>query len=418
MGYSLSASPRPIPTSQGRQRTALLLASVALHAAILIPIALNTVFVPSFVDDNSFEVWLDMRPPEPLVTPPPRPKPVPRDRTEPQADILPEPPLEQPVERPVERPIERLVEQIRNQAQQTPLERADRSLPQVQQQRPQDTQSMDDAAPGAISDLDTTALPNVTARITRPRIEAIDGPASQAVNDLQNRSLPSVVEGQNREAEQVGQSQSADQSLDQAGALDAPIPRRARVDEETEAALAAAAAGGALDDAWTYRPEGGGAPPAGGGSPAGGSSGAGGVAGNTATQGRIYYGRSTPLDCTQPQMLSDIQRLSCDSADARRIRESIERGRRVMGTGNAERDARNSAKGSQQLYDYQRRRAPLNSGVGVSNGSIQGGSGQGEALDELSGTNREIRKLQDQIGASNGPRAPAPSPASSTPPRS
>lgn len=412
MGYSLSAIPRPIPSSQGRQRSALLLASVALHAAVLIPIALNTVFIPTFDDDNSFEVWLDMRPPEPREMPLSPPRPTPVDRTEPQPqDTLVEPPLEQPVEKPVERPVEQRLDSLR----QTPLEHADRPLPQVQQQRPRDIQSMDEAVPGSVSDLDTMALPNVTApRITRPHIEAIDGPVTSSVSDIQNRNLPSIVAGQSQAADQAGQNPAGEQSLDQAGAPDAPIPRRARLDEEAEAALAAAAAGGALDDVWTYRPEGGGNPPAGGaGSPAGGSSGAGGVAGNTATQGRIYYGRSTPLDCTQPQMLSDIQRLSCDSADARRIRESMERGRRVMGTGNAERDARNSAEGGQRLNDYERRRAPLQSGVGVSNGSIQGGSGQGEALDELSGTNREIRKLQEQIEYSNGPRSPAPT----TPPR-
>ncbi|NIJ28050.1 hypothetical protein [Brevundimonas terrae] len=415
MGYSLSAIPRPIPSSRGRQRSALLLASVALHAAILIPVALNTVFIPTFDEDNSFEVWLDMRPPEPRPEPltPPQPKPLerPQERTEQQLqDIVPETPPEPPLERPVEPP----VEQRLNPLQQAQVERTERALPQVQQQRAQDTQSMDDAAPGAISDLDTTALPNVTARITRPHIEAIDGPVSESVSEIQNRSLPSVVSGQSNAANQTSQNEAADQSRDQAGAPDAPIPRRTRIDEDAEAALAAAAAGGALDDAWTYRPESGGA--SGGGAPAGGSSGAGGVAGNTATQmGRIYYGRTTPLDCTQPQMLSDVQRLSCDSADARRIREAIERGRRVMGTGDAARDARNAAEGQQQLNDYERRRAPLRSGVGVSQGSIQGGSGQGEALDELSGTNREIRKLQDQIGASNSPRAPNTAPA--TPPR-
>ena len=415
MGYSLSATPRPIPSSRGRQRSALLLASVAFHAAILIPVALNTVFIPTFDEDNSFEVWLDMRPaelrPEPLTPPQPKTLEQPQERTEqPVQEIAPETPTEPPLERPVEPP----VEQRLNPLQQAQLERTERALPQVQQQRALDTQSMDDAAPGAISDLDTSALPNVTARITRPHIEAIDGPVSESVSEIQNRSLPSVVAGQSNAVNQSNQNEAADQSRDRAGAPDAPIPRRARIDEEAEAALAAAAAGGALDDAWTYRPESGDA--SGGGVPAGGSSGAGGVAGNTATQtGRIYYGRTTPLDCSQPQMLSDVQRLSCDSADARRIRESMERGRRVMGTGDAARDARNAAEGNQQLNDYERRRAPLRSGVGVSQGSIQGGSGQGEALDELSGTNREIRKLQDQIGASNGPRAP--NTASATPPR-
>ena len=375
----------------------LLLASALVHIAVLVPVALNTVFIPSFQDDqDNFEVWIDMerdflRP----VETPDRIKPKPEEQTQPDTppQVVPEQPKPDPQR-------ERLIEQITAANPDITVEQLQALLPQIVEQRPEVSEALDAPPGSAVSDLNTTALPSVVAPVTRPMIEAIDGPRANApLAPLSSASLPSL-----NPAEQAGQTTDA-----QVGAPDAPIPRRARIDDDAEAALAAAAQGGALDDAWTYRPEAGGSGATGG--QAGGQrdpmAGQGGLAGNTATRtGRIYYGQgTTPVDCTQPQMLSDIQRLSCDSAEARRIRSAMERGVRVQGSGDDARDGQLGAQGTQRMQDYDRRRLPM--GVGVSQGSTQGGSGQGEILDEMSGTNREIRKLQEQIGASNGPRAPA-----------
>lgn len=413
MSFSLSAAPRPIPAT--RQRTLLLMASVALHAAVLIPIALNTVFIPSFEDESPFEVWLDMQPrpkpePEP-VREHPLEKPLPQvtERTPLEAvkepEVIPEPEKVPERQRPVE---ERLQQQ-----QQSTLTTPDRALPQIQQPKRLESQSLNTGSSDTTAPLDPMAIPDVSATLQRPHIEAIDGPASQNQSLSPTRSLPSVTPKKDDSAGSEGQNQSAasNTASDSIGANDTPIPRRARISDEDEAALAAAAAGGALDDAWTYRPEAGGAAP-GGGASGGGASG-GGVQGNTATStGRIYYGgRTTPVDCTQPKMLSDVQRLSCDSAEQRRIRSAIERGVRVMGTGNDSRDGQLGAIGGQRIQQYEERRRPLAGGTGVPVLDTTG-SGRGAELDALSGTDREVSKIQQQIGASNGPRAPAPPPSS------
>ena len=408
MSYSLSAPTRTASASHGRQRLALLLASVALHAAVLVPIALNTVFIPEFDDASPFEVWLDLQPrPEPeRVIEPPQERPVPQvtERT-----------VEEPVQEPEVTPVpekvperQRPVEEHLQQQQQATVATPDRALPQIQQPKRLESQALDNAAADTTAALDPAAVPSINPSMQRPHIEAIDGPASQNPSLSPTRNMPSVMPRPDETSGAGAQSQSDSQSnsaSDSIGAADTPIPRRARISDEDEAALAAAAAGGALDDAWTYRPEAGGA--AGGGGASGGGTSGSGVQGNTATStGRIYYGgRTTPVDCTQPQMLSDVQRLSCDSAEQRRIRSAIERGVRVMGTGNDNRDGQLGAVGNQRLQQYDVRRRPLAGGTGVPVLDTTG-SGRGAELDALSGTDREVNKIQQQIGASNGPRPP------------
>lgn len=396
MTLSLSASPPLRSAAPARQRGALLLASVALHAAILIPVALNTVFLPQWEpNDRTFEVWIEMPIAEPVrdrIIP--RPQPVPDLQTQPveeprldpaQPEQLRPEPIPEPVQQP--RPLE---QQTLTQQNRTQVENLNSQMPQLVPQ-PSPSEIFDETAPASpVSGL--TGLPAVT--ISRPHIEAIDGPSpardvrplagSASVPDV---SLPSTTTD----------TSAAGSATDN---LDAPIPRRARMTEEEEAALAAAAASGALDDAWVYRP----AP----GEAAGGSPAAGGAAGNTASQSGNVVFRGTPVDCTQPHMLSDLQRLSCDSAQQRRYQSSMERMGVISGTGNAERDARQQAQGDQRLNDYERRRQPLRSGVGVNQGSMLGGSERGEVLDEMSGTNREVQKLQDAMRRSNAPRPPAP----------
>ncbi|WP_297803635.1 hypothetical protein [uncultured Brevundimonas sp.] len=408
MSFSLSAPPPPITPSPRRQRGLLLAASAVVHILVLVPVALNTVFIPSFSeDDPSFEVLIDMT--RDFVRPEPKPKPQPVERVQDQAQSKERPqdrPKTVPQETPQDTPQERRIEQIEAAKPQQDLSRLDARLPELatpQAEQPREALDADNR-PAAVNDLNTPALPTLTAPVTRPVIEAIDGPmaSSQSIAPADAR-VPALQSA--AQADRAGESGQAD-----VGAPDTPVPRRARLDEDAEAALAAAARGGALDDAWTYRPEAGGA--AGGGGTAGaqaGASGRGPDGNNTATStGRIYYGgRTTPVDCTQPQMLSDIQRLSCDSAEARRLRQSAESGIRVGGNGNAARDGQMSATGARRIQRYEELRRPLGGGVGVSQGSMQGGSGQGEILDDMSGTTNEIRKLQEQIGASNGPRAPA-----------
>ncbi|WP_292050478.1 MULTISPECIES: hypothetical protein [unclassified Brevundimonas] len=400
MSFSLSAPPPPISPSPRKQRAMLLMASAVAHIVVLVPIALNTVFIPSLDDDSSFEVWIDMERDRPR---PERERLLPQDRP-----IPPENTEDTPREEPItEAERERLIEEIIAARPDVTVEQIEALLPQLAEQRPQEVERLDSAPTSSVADLNITALPNVSAPVTRPTIEAIDGPrANAAVAPLSSASLPSI-----QSADQAGQA-----TEDEAGSPDAPIPRRARIDEDALGALDAAARGGALDDAWTYRPEAGGGGQSGQtGGQTGGQidplSGRGGVSGNTATRtGRIYYGQgTTPIDCTQPQMLSDVERLSCDSAEQRRIRASMERGVRVQGTGNAARDANLGAVGAHRMEEYESRRR-TNGGVGVSQGSMLGGSGQGEILDEMSGTNREIRKIQEQIGASNGPKPPPPRP--------
>lgn len=396
MSFSLSATPPPMPPSSRRQRGALLLASALIHVAVLVPVALNIVFLPTYNDvDHSFEVWIDME----------RDVPRPEPRTRPEERVL-EQPVQEPELVPEELTVdpvrEQIIEQIIAANPQITEQQLSAILPQIVEQRSQITESLD-AAPGSqTSELNSSTLPGLAAPVTRPVIEAIDGPTANAqVAPLSSSSLPSL-----QTADREGQASSQSD----VGALDAPVPRRARIDDEAEAALAAAARGGALDDAWTYRPEaGGGAAPAQGGGQTDPMSGQGGLAGNTATRtGRIYYGQgTTPVDCTQPQMLSDVQRLSCDSAEARRIRQAIERGVRVGGSGNASRDAQLGSVGAARMENYESLRRPASGGTGnpILNTT---GSGRGAELDALSGTNREIRKIQEQIGASNGPRPPPP----------
>ena len=396
MSFSLSAPPPPISPSPRKQRAMLLMASALAHIVVLVPIALNTVFIPTLDDDTSFEVWIDMERDRPQ---PERERPLTPERTIPP-EITEDTPREEPMP---EAERERLIEEIIAARPDFTVEQIEALLPQLAEQRPQEVERLDSAPTTSVADLDITALPNVSAPITRPTIEAIDGPRANAtLAPLSSASLPSI-----QSADQAGQT-----SADQLGSPDAPIPRRARIDEDALGALDAAARGGALDDAWTYRPE------AGGGGQSGQTggqtdplSGRGGVSGNTATRtGRIYYGQgTTPVDCTQPQMLSDVERLSCDSAEQRRIRASVERGVRVQGTGNNARDAYLGAVGAHRMEEHEARRR-TNGGVGVSQGSMLGGSERGEILDDMSGTNREIRKLQEQIGASNGPKAPPPQP--------
>lgn len=401
MSFSLSAPPPPVAPSSRRQRAILLAASALVHLAVLLPVALNTVSLPRFEDNGSFEVWLDLqRDVVPVERTPPvvetKPLPTPTDQSE-------ETPSEQVEEQEREQQ-QQIIEQIIAATPQLTDTRLSATLPELVEQPPQPSEHLSTAPDSGVASLSNVDLPSLAPSISRPVIEAIDGPAAAnaRVSPLAGSSLPNL-----QPADQAGSTSEASE-----GAPDAPIPRRARLDAEAEAALAAAARGGALDDAWTYRPE------AGGGAGAAGDAAGGlgdpmdgrqGLDGNTATRtGRIYYGQgTTPVDCTQPQLLSDIQRLSCDSAEQRRIRQAIERGVRVQGTGDATRDGQLEALGARRMEDHEARRR-VSGGVGVSQGSMMGGSGQGEILDEMSGTNRDIRKLQEQIGASNGPRAPSP----------
>lgn len=359
MSLSLSAPPPPLRSAgPARQRGALLLASVALHAAVLIPVALNIVAPTRWEATNrTFEVWIDMPVPERLK---PKPRELPRPITPPQAqpDIIPpeqmrEDVMPEPRPLPVPEPV-RPQQQTLSSQQQARLDAINQQMPQLAPQpEPQaaPSESFDNQAP-ATPVTGLTALPNVN--VYRPHIEAIEGPSpARDIKPLAgSASMPSV------------QNQSATAASDQTGPTDIPndmpIPRRARMTAEEEAALAAAAASGALDDAWVYQPRPGeqaggwGSPPAGtsaggAGAPAVPSAGAGLSAGTAVFRG-------TPVDCTQPQMLSDIQRLSCDSAESRRIRSAIERGVQVMGTGDADRDARNTRDGQQRISDHEQRR--------------------------------------------------------------
>ena len=391
MTYSLSGESRTIPAAPPRQRTALLLASVALHAAILIPIALNTVFLPEINDDRDFEIWLDLRPDSP--------EPVPVERVpEKQTRDTQTPTLQQPQdtpEAPPVPPVDRVVEELQRLNPDTPVQSLQQLAIELVEQRIQEVQELQAPSPDrSVADLNRNALPNVVAPVTRPTIEAIDGPSRPSdITPLGRSDLPNV---------QTAPSQSTSTANPSDSALDVPVPRRPRLDEEAERALAAAAASGALDGAWTVRPEDGGQ--------AGGQAGGGPDGNNTATRTGTLYFQGTPVDCTRPSLLSDVQRLFCDSANERRLRESMDRVGRIQGTGDAERDAQLGAQGAQRLYDYERRREPLRSGVGVNQGSRLGGSENGEILDEMSGTNREIRKLQDQMRASSAPRPPPPPP--------
>lgn len=404
MSLSLPAPPPFRNAAPARQSGALLLASVALHAAILIPVALNTVFLPQWEpNDRTFEVWIEMPIAEPvrerLI---PQPQPV-SEQTAPQAtDPLQETVVEQerplPVAEPV-RPEQQVEQQVLQTQNRTQLQSLDRQMPQLAplpEAVPSPSELLNNSTVASpVSPL--TDMP--TINMSRPHIEAIDGPApARDMRPLSGAtSLPEVNQPQAQSSDANSRSGS--------DVLDAPVPRRARMTDEEEAALAAAAASGALDDAWVYRPQqgeqGGGWPPAGGGASTGGSPSSG-ISAGTATF------RGTPVDCTQPQLLSDIQKLSCDNAEARRIRSAVERGVRVMGTGDAERDGRNASEGNQRLYDFERRRQPLRAGVGVSQGSMLGGSDRGEVLDEMSGTNREVEKLQDAMRRSNASRPPEP----------
>lgn len=393
MSFSLSAPAPPMPPAPRNRRGLLLLASAAFHVAILTPVLLNTVFVPRFTEDGEFEVWLEMEPrPQDRV----RPRPEPREKPQTQA-VKPSP---EPVVSEAERAeaIEKAIEEVAQANPQASLEQLQSLAIQLVEQRAEISETLDNAPSPTVSDLNTNALPTVSTPITRPVIEAIDGPASASqLSPIGASAIPNVQAAQ-------ADAQGTEKDDDEEGSLDAPIPRRARMDEGTEAALAAAAAGGALDDAWTYRPD------AGGGGAAGGQAASAGSGGgpnghNTATRGRIYYGGSTtPIDCTQPQMLSDVQRLSCDSAEARRMRASAERGVRVQGTGNAARDGQLGAVGAARIQNYESLRS-VHGGTGNPIRDTTG-SGNNDVLDEMSGTNREVRKLQEQIGASNGPRPP------------
>lgn len=394
MSFSLSAPPPPITPSPRRQRGALLVASALIHIAVLVPVALNTVFLPKFEDEDSFEVWIDM----PRDTPRPTPKPQERREQPPVVEETDVPLEPTPEETKVDPVREQLIEKIVAANPQITQEQLSAILPQIVEQKPQVSERLEMTQGAQVSDLNNSTLPGLAAPVTRPVIEAIDGPtANTQIAPLDSSALPSL-----QSAEREGQASQSDM-----GSPDTPIPRRARIDDEAEAALAAAARGGALDDAWTYRPEAGGAPGSQGGQRTDPMSGQGGLAGNTATQtGRIYYGQgATPVDCTQPQMLSDIQRLSCDSADQRRIRQAIERGVRVQGSGNGARDAQLGAVGAARMENYEALRRPASGGTG--NPILDTtGSGRGAELDAMSGTDREVSKLQQQIGASNGPRPP------------
>lgn len=387
MTYSLSGESRTIPAAPPRQRTALLLASVALHAAILVPIALNTVFLPDINDDRDFEVWLDLRPD--------RPEPVPVERTpEEQVRDPRNPTADQPQdvpETPPVPPVDRVVEELQRINPDAPVQSLQQLAFELVEQRIQEVQDLHTPSlDRSVTDLNRNALPDVVAPVTRPTIEAIDGPSRPSeVTPLGRSNLPNV---------QTAPSQSTDTTDASDSALDVPVPRRPRLDEEAERALAAAAASGILDGAWTVQPEGGGQ--------AAGQAGGGPDGNNTATRTGTIYFQGTSVDCTRPNLLSDVQRLFCDSANERRLRESMERAGRIQGTGDAERDAQLGAQGARRLYDHERRREPLRSGVGVSQGSRLGGSENGEILDEMSGTNREVQKLQDQMRASSAPRPP------------
>ena len=372
--------------------------SVVFHAAVLIPIALNTVFLPQWEpNERTFEMWLEMPIAEPVRDRMmPRPQPVPE---QPQKEIE-QTPVEQVVPqqvRPEPQPEQvqqtvRPEQQVLSNPNRSDLDSLNRQMPQLAPQ-PTPSERFDDQSPSTpVSGL--SGMPAVT--LSRPHIEAIDGPSpARDVRPLSgSASIPDVAAPSTTVDTSAASTSASDN-------MDAPIPRRARMTKEEEAALAAAAASGALDDAWVYRPSPG---EAGGSNPP-----AGGVAGSTVGQSGTVVFRGTPVDCTQPQMLSDIQRLSCDGANERRIRSSMERMGSIVGTGDAERDARNQSQGDQRLYDYERRRQPLRAGVGVSQGSMLGGSERGEILDEMSGTNREVKKLQDAMRRSNAPRPPAPS---------
>lgn len=404
MSLILSTPPPFGSAASRRQRWTLLMASAAIHVALLVPVALNQVTMPEWVpSERTFEVWLEMARPEPpprIVRDPVRP--VQDQRTPPTPPIIQArqrmeqtpvepvrpvdtPPLPQPVP-PAQRA--QPEEQVTSVQLQSPLTPLQGTVPSPVPQPAMPSEALSGiGAPSPVAELSPVPALSV---VPRPHIEAVDGPARDAPVrplDSSNR-MPSVADTP------AGDTASTRDDPD------APVPRRARMTAEEEAALAAAAASGALDDAWVYRPtpgeQAGGWPPAAGGTGTGSSASAG-----TATF------RGTPVDCTQPQMLSDIQRLSCDSAEARRIRSAIERGVQVMGTGDAEGDARNASEGQQRLNDFERRRQPLRAGVGISQGSMLGGSERGEVLDEMSGTNREVQKLQDAMRRSNAQRPPA-----------
>lgn len=359
MTLVLSAPPPFRKPDPRRQRVLLLLGSVAIHAAVLIPIALHTVVVPAFLDNNrTFEVWIDMARPEPR--PQERPQPDIRPELRPVPDSRIEQVQEQP--RPVDPPvIEERPQPERQQAtvmQQQQLQELSAQTPQLAPQalpRPLYAESLD--APNPLSPVDALGPVPVVTIAPRPHIEAIDGPVGDSVRPLDaNNAINNV---------QTEIARMANTEVVSA-APDVPMPRRARMTEEELAALAAAAASGALDDAWIYVPEGGAAGQAGQDGSAGGAGAgaAGGAAAAASGSGDIYF-RGTPVDCTQPHMLSDIQKLSCDSAEARRIQSAIDRGVRVMGTGDAARDTRMSEDAAARARAYEARRAPARGGVGV-----------------------------------------------------
>lgn len=258
MSFSLSAPPPPVAPSPRRQRAMLLAASALVHLAVLLPVALNTVFLPRFEDDGSFEVWLDLqRDAVPVERTPPvvetKPLPTPTDQSE-------ETPSEQVEEQEREQQ-QQIIEQIIAATPQLTDTRLSAALPELVEQPPQPSEHLSTAPDSGVASLSNVDLPSLAPSISRPVIEAIDGPAAAnaRVSPLAGSSLPNL-----QPADQAGSTSEASEA-----APDAPIPRRARLDEEAEAALAAAARGGALDDAWTYRPEAGGGAGAAGGAAGG-----------------------------------------------------------------------------------------------------------------------------------------------------
>ena len=75
--------------------------------------------------------------------------------------------------------------------------------------------------------------------------------------------------------------------------------------------------------------------------------------------------RTSPIGCDYPERLSEGERQICAERGTDRAVRKLEEGQRIEGTGNARRDRQLEAQGRARLRNYENRRAPSPSGVGV-----------------------------------------------------
>lgn len=310
---TVAALNRPSPRRMEKPASRRLLvtaASVALHAAILAPMALLAVGREHALPAPPPPlIYLEIEPRPLLPDERPRPRPVPPlplPRPEREMEPEPRPEPELTPETPRVAPVAPQVPQIPQPAQ------APQAAPTVAPR----------AAPQTITPPRPTATPAPLAPIAP--ITPVAPPAPAAAP----RATPSPV------APIRPREKDDDENEVRSGLPSAPAPR---VAQPAPGAPSPPASG--VGEAWRFTPE-----------------------SQDSRNARAL--RVSPAGCRSPELLTPGERAVCDDRFNARAAEGAERGR-ITGSGNAQRDARFAREGAREMQRYEQQRRPLSGGVGV-----------------------------------------------------